>query len=81
MNRVGIFVIPNYIIFASKFLNLEIIFALKILKDNMPPRFSLQLFSAPFCVNHLLLRSGVLLTDLNMLQLFDLLNSGIMVTL
>ena len=81
MNRVGIFVIPNYIISASKFLNLEIIFELKIFKNNMPPRFSLKLFSAPLHVYHLLLRSGVLLTDFNMLQLFDLLNSGIMVTL
>ena len=47
VNRVRIFVIPNYTFFCAQLFNYKVIFALSFLGDFLPPRFSLPIFVVP----------------------------------
>ena len=47
VNRVGIFVIPSYRIFAPNVFNLKIISAVSIFEKKLPLRFSLSLLADP----------------------------------
>ena len=52
VNRVGIFVIPNYRIFAPNFFNFKIIFALSILENGVAPK----VFNFSFLMSHATMR-------------------------